>query len=304
MKVGMVGIGGMGKRIAINIAKAGFEFTVNDLREAPMKELEQLGAQVAGSPREVAAASDIVLVSLPNNEASEQVALGPDGALAGAKSGDIYVDLSTIVPSLVHKIAKEATARGVCFLDAPVSGTQETSKVGGLSIMVGGDAATLDRAMPVFKAFGKKIFHAGDTGAGATVKLVNNLLAGINMVATYECLILGTKAGLSVEVMRDVISASSGSSLVWNTVVDQVVNVSPEPPAGEVAVQGLPTISKDMRLAMEMAQELSVPLSIGATAQQAFLAAMAHGGWPQKEYWVMMDLFEEFSAVRVPRPDL
>ena len=144
----------MGKRIAINIAKAGFEFTVNDLREAPMKELEQLGAKVAGSPREVAAVSDIVLVSLPNNEASEHVALGPDGALAGAKRGDIYVDLSTIIPSLVHTIAKEATARGVLFLDAPVSGGQEASRAGALSVMVGGDAETLDRAMPVFKAFG------------------------------------------------------------------------------------------------------------------------------------------------------
>ncbi len=305
MKVGMVGLGGMGKAIAINIAKAGFEFTVNDIREAPVRELEGLGAKVASSPREVAGASDIVLVSLPSNEASEQVALGPDGALAGSKSGDIYVDLSTISPSLVHKIGKEASARGVSVLDAPVSGSQEMRTDASLSIMVGGDAATLDRAMPVFKAFGgkDKINHAGDLGAGATIKLVNNLLAGINMVATYEALILGTKAGLSVQAMRDIIGVSSGGNLVWNSLVDTLMTQSADPPTGETPIQGLPTISKDMRLVMEMAQELSVPLTIGGAAQQSFLAAMAHEGWPDKNFWVMCELFEELSGVRVPRPD-
>ena len=119
MRVGFVGLGGMGKPIAVNIVGAGFEVTVNDLREQPVQELVQYGARAAGSAREVAAASDIVLVSLASNLASEEVALGADGALAGAKSGDIYIDTSTISPRVIRAIAEQAAARGVEVLDAP-----------------------------------------------------------------------------------------------------------------------------------------------------------------------------------------
>ena len=125
LKVGMVGLGGMGKSIAINIAKAGFEFTVADLREAPLKELKEHGASIADSPHDVAAAADIVLACLPSNEASEKVALGPDGVLAGSKSGDIYIELSTISLEVVRNIADQAAEKGVSLLDAPVSGSLE-----------------------------------------------------------------------------------------------------------------------------------------------------------------------------------
>ena len=261
LKVGMVGLGGMGKSIAINIAKAGFEFTVADLREAPLKELKEHGASIADSPHDVAAAADIVLASLPSNEASEKVALGPDGVLAGSKSGDIYIELSTISLEVVRNIADQAAEKGVSLLDAPVSGSIEQRQKGTLSIMVGGDEPTLNRAMPVFNAFGDKIFHVGDSGAGATVKLVNNLLCGINMVATMEALVLGVKGGLSVQTMKEVISASSGSSKVFNYLVDQVMTPSPEPPPGQIADMGLHTIGKDVKLAVELAQNLSVPVT-------------------------------------------
>ena len=112
MKVGFIGLGGIGKPMAINIAKSGFDLTVTDLREQPLKELARYGAQVAGNPREVSEASDIVLASLPSNSASEEVALGSDGVLAGAKSGDIYVELSTISPEVVHTIARHAAEKG------------------------------------------------------------------------------------------------------------------------------------------------------------------------------------------------
>jgi 2-hydroxymethylglutarate dehydrogenase len=303
LKVGMVGLGGMGKAIAINIAKAGFEFTVADLREAPLKELQELGASVAGNPREVAAAADIVLASLPSNAASEQVALGPDGVLAGAKSGDIYIELNTISLEVVRNIADRAAEQGVSVLDAPVSGDLEQRQKGKLSIMAGGDTATLDRAMPVLKAFGDKIFHAGESGAGATVKLVNNLLCGINMVATMEALVLGVKGGLSVQTMKEVISASSGSSRVFDRLVDTLITLSPEPPPGKTADMGLHTIGKDVKLAVELAQNLSVPLVLGSSALQPFLAGLGNG-WADKENWVIMEIFEQMSGVRVRPPEL
>ena len=298
MKIGFIGLGGIGKPMAINIAKAGFDLTVTDLREQPLKELMQCGARTAGSPREVAEGADIVLASLPSNSVSEQVALGSDGVLAGAKSGDIYIELSTISPEIVHGISREALEKGVTVLDAPVSGGLDQRRDGTLAIMVGGDGKTLARAMPVLKAFGDKIFHAGENGAGASVKLVNNMLAGINMIATMEALVLGVKAGLSVKTLKEVISASSGSNKVFEGLVDKISLHSPEPYHGQTANQGLHTIGKDVRLANEMAQNLSVPLLLGSTALQPFLAGLAND-WADKVYWVIMEFFEQLSDVRV-----
>ena len=299
MKVGFIGLGAMGKPIAINIAKAGFELTVKSRREQSLQELRQHGARVARSHREVAESADIVLACLSSIEASEQVALGPDGVLAGAKSGDIYIELSTISPEVVHTIAGRAAEKGVTVLDAPVSRhSADSREQGTLTVMVGGDAKALSRAMPVFKAFGDKIFHVGDSGAGVTVKLVNNLLLGINMVATMEALVLGVKGGLSVQTLKEVISASSGSSKIFEGMVDLIATCSPEPPPGQTADQGLHIIGKDVKLAAEMAQNLSVPLSLGSSALQPFLAGLAHG-WADKENWVLMEIFEQMSGVRM-----
>ena len=302
MKVGFIGLGGIGKPMAINIAKSGFDLTVTDLREQPLNELAHYGARVAASAKEVSEISDLVLASLPSDLVSEEVALGSNGVLAGAKSGDIYVELSTISPGLVHTIAKKASDKGVAVLDAPVSGGLDQRLDGTLSIMVGGEAKTLSKAMPVFKTFGDKIFHAGGSGAGASVKLVNNMLAGINMVATMEALVLGVKAGLSVATLKEVIGASSGANKVFEGLVDKIYLHSAEPSHGQTANQGLHTIGKDVRLANEMAQNLSVPLLLGSAALQPFLAGLAND-WAHKEYWVIMELFEQMSGVRVRPPE-
>ena len=302
MKIGFIGLGGIGKPMAINIAKSGFDLTVTDLREQPLNELAHYGARVAASAKEVSEISDLVLASLPSDLGSEEVAVGSNGVLAGAKSGDIYVELSTISPGLVHTIAKKASDKGVAVLDAPVSGGLDQRLDGTLSIMVGGEAKTLSKAMPVFKTLGDKILHAGGSGAGASVKLVNNMLAGINMVATMEALVLGVKAGLSVETLKEVIGASSGANKVFEGLVDKIYLHSAEPSHGQTANQGLHTIGKDVRLANEMAQNLSVPLLLGSAALQPFLAGLAND-WAHKEYWVIMELFEQMSGVRVRPPE-
>ena len=223
--------------------------------------------------------------------------------LAGADAGDIYIELSTISPSVVHAIAARANAKGVAMLDAPVSGGLEQRREGTLSVMVGGDPATLNRAMPVLQAFGKRVFHVGDSGAGATIKIVNNLLAGVAMVASMEALTLGVKAGLSIETLNDVISASSGGSPMFRSMVERIATQSPDPPPGKIAEMGLHTIAKDMKLAVELAQSLDVPLSLGAAATQPFVAGLARG-WADRELWAIMRLFEEAGATAAsPPPD-
>ena len=298
MKVGFIGLGGIGKPMAINVARSEYDLTVHDLREQPVRELSGYGTRVAASAREVAAAADIVFASLPSNAASREVALGPDGVLAGAKKGDIYVDLSTISPQVVHEIESQAAAVGVDMLDAPVSGGIAQRNEGRLSIMIGGDAATVARARPVIETFADKVFHVGATGAGATMKLVNNLLNGIGTVATMEALVLGVKAGLSVESMQEVISVSSGGSPTFRSTIDAVMNRDPEPPTGETAHMGLHTIGKDMALAADLAQRVGVSLQVGSSAVQFYTAGLGRG-WADKENWVIMRLFEELSGVRV-----
>ena len=188
MKVGFIGLGGIGKPMATCIARSGFELTVNDLREQPLKDLERHGARVVRTSREVASASDIVLASLPSNEASEEVALGADGVLAGASGrGDIYIELSTISPQVVRRISREAAERGVEVLDAPVSGGMAQRREGralrdGRRRRVNPGAGTAGTRGD--RGTGSSTW--AETGAGATVKLVNNLLNAIGAVATME----------------------------------------------------------------------------------------------------------------------
>ncbi len=228
--------------------------------------------------------------------------MGADGVLAGAESGDIYIELSTVSPEIVHRIAERAAAKGVTVLDAPVSGGIEQRQQGTLSVMVGGDGAALNKAMPVLQAFGEKVFHVGGTGTGATVKLVNNLLAGIGMAA-MEAMALGVKAGLTVETLKEVISASSGGSPMFRSMVERITTLSADPPPGQTANMGLHTIAKDMKLAVELAQSVDAPLAVGTAATQPFVAGLANG-WAEKELWAIMALFEEAAAVKVRPAEL
>ncbi|MBF68671.1 MAG: tRNA methyltransferase [Gammaproteobacteria bacterium] len=298
MKVGFIGLGGIGKPMAINVARAGFELTVCDLREGPVNELTTLGATAAASPREVATSSDIVLASLPSNEASIEVALGPKGVLAGTEPGDIYIELSTISPEVVQRIGSAARDVGVDVIDAPVSGGIAQREAGTLSVMAGGESAPLERARPVLQAFGERIFHTGGPGTGATVKLINNMLAGINMIATMEAMALGAKSGLTVDTLREVIRASSGNSGLFAGLVENIMTVDPQPQPGELASQGLHTIGKDVQLAVELAQAKGVPLVLGSPAAQVFTSGLARG-WAEQEYWSIMQIFEEMSAIQV-----
>ena len=299
----MIGLGGMGKSIAECILNAGFELTVADLRAKPVSDLVNLGARPASTPSEVASAADIVVASLPSNEASVEVALGTDGVLAGAKSGDIYIDTSTISPRVITSIAERFSQKGAEAMDAPVSGGRVQRKEGTLTVMAGGEASTVARAMPVLEAFGGRIVHVGGVGAGATTKLVNNLTMASNMVATMEALVLGHKAGLEIETLREVISASSGGSRVFDMMVENVMTRSSDPPAGAGAMMGMATIIKDTRLAADLAKELSVPLYHGTATEQAWRAGEARG-WAEREHWALMEHFEELAGVRVRPPGL
>jgi 3-hydroxyisobutyrate dehydrogenase-like beta-hydroxyacid dehydrogenase len=194
--VGFIGVGNMGNPMAYNVLKAPFAMTVFDTNPKAMENLIQAGAKRAGSPREVVESSEIVLTSLPASPDVEAVYLEQGGLVDRAKPGTILIDLSSVLPSTPRKIEPRAKARGVHFLEAPVSGGVSGARAATLAIMVGGDAEPLSRAQPVLRAIGPNIFHVGPVGAGNTVKAINNMMASVNACAMMEGLALGVKASI------------------------------------------------------------------------------------------------------------
>src|SRR5438046_5867400 len=212
----------MGNPMAGNVLKA-FPMTVFDANPKAMQNLIQAGAKRAGSAREVVESSEIVLTSLPASPDVEASYLNPGGLVDRAKPGTILIDLSSVLPSTPRKIEPKAKARGVHFLEAPVSGGVSGARAATLAIMVGGDAAPLERARPVLRAMGPNIFHVGPVGAGNIIKAINNMMACVNGLAMMEGLALGVKAGLDPMMVYEVVKASSGGSKALERIPKAIV---------------------------------------------------------------------------------
>ncbi len=293
MKIGFIGLGVMGKNMATNLIKKGYNLKVSDLNKDAVNELKEMGAEEGQSAAEVASGSDIVFTSLPNSQIVEGVVTGKGGILEGAKEGTIYIDLSSITPKTIQNIAKKANEKGVKVLDAPVSGGLAGAQKGTLTIMVGGDEETFNKALPVLSCIGTKVSHVGDIGAGDTMKLVNNLLLGINMVAVSEALALGVKAGLKPEVMYDIISQSSGSSYALTAKYKNFIAKGNFVPGFSTDLQ-----YKDLQLAVDTAKDLKMPLLVGNVAQQMYEVARAKG-LGTEDISAVIKVYEELGNIEV-----
>ncbi|MEL7632015.1 MULTISPECIES: NAD(P)-dependent oxidoreductase [Sporomusa] len=272
MELGFIGLGAMGSKMLANVIKAGHSVTVFDIGQAAVDAAVALGAKKAANAAETARGKEIVLLSLPNSAIVESTVLGPGGILEGAEQGLLIVDLSSITPQSIQKIAGIAKAKGVSIIDAPVSGGTAGAQMATLSIMVGGEQADFERALPVLQSIGSKIDHVGAIGAGDTVKLVNNLLLGVNMVAVAEALCLGVKAGIKPEVLYQIISNSSGNSYALTAKYKKFIAAGNFEPGFMIDLQ-----YKDLQLAVDTAKGLKVPLVLGNIAQQAYEIARASG---------------------------
>lgn len=293
MKIGFIGLGVMGKNMATNLIKNGYKLKVTDLNKDAVNELKEMGAEEGQTAADVAAESDIIFTSLPNSQIVEGVVTGKGGVLEGAKEGTIYIDLSSITPKAIQNIAKKASQKGVKVLDAPVSGGVAGAQKGTLTIMVGGDEETFNKALPVLNCIGTKVFHVGDIGAGDTIKLVNNLLLGVNMVAVSEALALGVKAGLKPEVMYDIISQSSGSSYALTAKYKNFIAKGNFAPGFMIDLQ-----YKDLQLAVDTAKDLKMPLLVGNQAQQMYEVARAKG-LGTEDISAVIKIYEELGNVEV-----
>jgi 2-hydroxy-3-oxopropionate reductase len=291
-KIGFVGTGIMGKPMVKNLLKAGYPILCYDVVPAPLKELAAAGATVAASNREVAEKSEVVVTMLPNSPHVEQAVLGPKGILEGARSGLLLLDMSTISPIVSQKVAAEAAKKDVKMLDAPVSGGEKGAIEGTLSIMVGGERAVFDKVLPIFQAMGKTITYIGPIGSGGFVKLANQIIVAINLTAIAEALVLGTKAGIDLELM---INALSGG-LAGSKCLDQKRNNYLQhafQPGFKIDLH-----SKDLNLIMESAEKLGVPLPTTALVRELF-SALRVKGRGQMDHSGVITLLEELAGVKV-----
>jgi 2-hydroxymethylglutarate dehydrogenase len=294
--VGFIGVGNMGNPMASNVLKAGFPMIVYDRNPQAMENLLQAGAQRAASAREVVEGSEIVLTSLPASPDVEAVYLEPGGLVDSAKPGTMLIDLSSVFPSTPRKIEPRAQARGVHFLEAPVSGGVSGARAATLAIMVGGDPETLTRAQPVLRAIGPNIFHVGPVGAGNTVKAINNMMASVNALAMMEGVALGVKAGLDPMTIYEVVKASSGGSKALERIPNSLIPRHFEP---GFKVQ---LMNKDLETFTTIAKELHVPVSFANVAQQYQQMAIA-AGLGEQDTSVVMTIIERLAAMQVSRPE-
>jgi 3-hydroxyisobutyrate dehydrogenase len=253
-RIGFVGLGIMGQGMARNLLKAGFPVRVWNRTAARMEPLVAAGAQAGSSPADVAAHSDITIVCVSDTPDVEAVVLGENGIIHGAAPGALVIDCSTISPQTTREIAERLAAKDVAMLDAPISGGSEGAANGTLSIMVGGDAEQFSRALPVFEAMGKAITHVGATGAGQTVKLVNQVLVVGNCLAMCEALLFAQAGGVDLQKTFDAISQGAAGSWMFTNRAPQIM-ARDWRPGFTINLQ-----QKDLRLVLEAADQAGVPI--------------------------------------------
>jgi len=263
-RVGYIGLGLMGKAIASNLVKAGFELTVHNRSRAAVAELVSLGASEAESPRQVAAASELVITNLPDSPDVEAVVLGPEGVSEGASKGMLYVDNSTIKPETSRGIAHALAKIGVSALDAPVSGGDVGAKAGTLAIMVGGPKEAFDRALPIFEAMGKTITHVGESGAGQVAKACNQVMVAAQMVAMGELLMLAQRAG---------VSPARGAAQCWTLDMKPPKLFAGERGPGFKAYM----MHKDLGIVLDTARSYGMPMPAAAGHMQLYEAMLQLG---------------------------
>jgi len=268
-KIGVIGLGLMGRPMAMNLLKAGHPVTVWNRTASRADELVSAGATLGKSPREVAAAADVLITMVSDPPALEEVLWGADGdkgaaAFHALKPGSTYIDSSTVSPVLARKIAAACKERGIKFLDAPVTGGDWGAKKGELVFMVGGDAETLKAMEPIIGVMGKRWFHLGPNGAGQTIKLAMNLILALQVDALAEALALVTRAGLKGEGLVEVMQSSMARSGVLDVKAPNLLK-------GEYTPSfPLRLMHKDLSLALELGNQIGVALPAAAAARETY----------------------------------
>ncbi len=293
--VGVIGLGDMGSGLAKNLISNGFQVTGLDLSEARVTAFADMGGKPATSTAELARASDAVFVMVMNGDQAKDVILGPDGLAANMSSGGIILLTATIKPSEAAEIGAGMDGTGVHLIDSPVSGGFPGAQGGTLTMMAAGDGAALDRARPLMEAVSASIHRVGDApGMGQTVKACLQSLIGSIFSATFEASVLAAKAGVSGEVLYNVISTSGAGCGVANTALENIIDRRFKGTGSHIA-----TMHKDLTISLDMAEKLGVPMHTASTAMQLFHAGKTRH--PDGDNWVVTRVIEEIVGAELHR---
>jgi 3-hydroxyisobutyrate dehydrogenase-like beta-hydroxyacid dehydrogenase len=293
MKVGFIGLGVMGGPMALNIVNKGHELTVYDRSPEAVARLTAAGAKAASSPKEVGAASEIVVTMLPEPQHVEQVALGPDGIAAGMKKGGLVIDMSTIDPVTSQRVGRALKELGIAMVDSPVGKTSEHAASGTLTLMVGGESADIERAMPVLKCMGTDTYLCGGPGMGHAMKITNNVLATTIMVANTEALAIGVKAGLKLELMMEVMKTTMAFNHQLYVAMPKKAFKGDDSPGFMCKLAG-----KDVRLAVELAKTYGFEALVGRAAQES-LDRAGQLGYAERDTAALMKILEDKLDIKV-----
>lgn len=259
-QIGFIGLGNIGKPMAINLLRAGFRVAAFDVREEALHGLSDLGATISTSPRDAAVDSELVAIAVVDENELESVVLGTDGALAGAAPGTIVVVHSTVSPDSCRRLAARCAEQDVRIVDAPVSGAESAAKAGTLTLLVGGDPTDVDGCRELFYTVGYRVFHLGDVGAGQVAKLCNNLMFTVNLRAALEALALASAAGLDERILREIAAGTTAQS--WALAhIDAMRELIDYERQSRAAVD---IGNKDLVLADELAGSLGIDTPIAA----------------------------------------
>lgn len=290
MRIGFIGLGMMGTPIVLNLRKAGFEVTVWNRTKAKAGAALEAGAHWAETIGALASGTEVVLTMVTDAAASDAVICGPDGVLDHARPGTILIDMASIAPDMSRAIAARAEARGIAMLDAPVTGNPKVAEAGKLGIMVGGAAETLEKVRPVLEALSAVIVHAGPTGTGSTLKLVNNLILGVAIEAVAEALVLARKAGIDPDCVRQITSVGGARTGAMETRGARMI-------AGDFTPHfSLDNMHKDLATAVGLADRLGAVTPVANAALEMLRAARAQGKGPMDSA-VVYQVLEQLSGL-------
>jgi 3-hydroxyisobutyrate dehydrogenase-like beta-hydroxyacid dehydrogenase len=293
MKVGLIGLGNLGGRIARNLLNRGYKLSVYDLDPDVLKTFAELGAYTYGSPADLAKNSTYVITVLPNAEIVRNVSIGPNGLLSGFSEGSTLIDMTSSVPEVTKEIGAELLMYGVHMVDAPVSGGVKKAEDGTLVIMAGGDESVFLDCYPLLRDIGANVKHVGDLGSGHTIKALNNMLCATTLAATAEVLAVGTKLGLNPGIMLDVINTSSGRSHSSEIKFPQQVLTRKFNVGFTIDL-----MCKDLSIAAGIAKNAGVTPAISNTVNQLWQDAKTKGGG-ELDHTAISLYIEEMSGVEI-----
>ena len=289
-KIGFIGLGIMGRPMALNLLRSGYTLSVLDLNKDVVREFLDAGAGYMKDGKEIAANSDIIITMLPDSPEVNEVVTGQNGVLQGIRQGSLYIDMSTIAPSTAKNIYHLMQEKGVEALDAPVSGGQVGAETASLSIMVGGNEEAFTRALPVFEAMGKNIVLIGEAGTGQMTKACNQMIVGMTIQAVAEAFTLAKKAGVDLEKMRDVLLGGFAQSKILDLHGRRIIDRNFKP-GFKIKLH-----RKDMNIAMQAGREYSVPLH-GTSLVAANFDALIAQGFEESDHSALAVLTGQLSNI-------